>query len=99
MSLQIIRIGDTFGEIKLDDGTKLLISITQAETAIFTLNFFHFPSKKIWSIGNLDLVEKLKENIPTMIVTDIMTILDNENCENVDQVNQILCALINNKTE
>lgn len=38
----------TFSQIKLDDGNKILISLTQTEIAIFKIGFFGTPKGTLW---------------------------------------------------
>lgn len=38
----------TFSQIKLDDGNKIMISLTQAEIAIFKVGFLGIPKGTLW---------------------------------------------------
>ncbi|MFZ2303789.1 MAG: hypothetical protein WAV98_03320 [Minisyncoccia bacterium] len=38
----------TFSQIKLDDGNKILISLTQTEIAIFKVGFLGIPKGTLW---------------------------------------------------
>lgn len=38
----------TFSQIKLDDGNKILISLTQTEIAIFKIGFLSIPKGVLW---------------------------------------------------
>ena len=41
----------TFSQINLDDGNKILISITQTEIAIFKIGFLGIPKETLWKEG------------------------------------------------
>ena len=38
----------TFSQIKLDDGSKIMISLTQTEIAIFKVGFLGIPKGTLW---------------------------------------------------
>lgn len=38
----------TFSQIKLDDGNKILVSLTQTEIAIFKVGFLGIPKRTLW---------------------------------------------------
>ncbi len=43
----------TFSQIKLDDGSKIMISLTQTEIAIFKVGFLGIPKGTLWKY-NMD---------------------------------------------
>lgn len=38
----------TFSQIKLDDGNKIMVSLTQTEIAIFKIGFLNMPKGTLW---------------------------------------------------
>jgi len=53
-----MKPGGTFAQIKLNDGSRVLISVTQDEVAILKLILFgNIPTKKIWANNTKELLE------------------------------------------
>ena len=81
------RLG-TFSQIKLDDGKRVLISMTQTEVAIFRLKFFgNIPSGTIWKHDIFDYLEKMTKRVgsedstPLKVAVDIVL-----ECKSIDEI-------------
>lgn len=48
-------VPNQFGQINLEDGSRILVSLTQSEIKVFQLGFFGFPKRTLHTFDELSL--------------------------------------------
>lgn len=88
----------TFSQIKLDDGNKILISLTQTEIAIFKLGFLKLFNKVIWKYNIYDFLDFIYTEGPNSknfdkSVLEISVTLAKE-CKSIEEIKEKFNNLI-----
>lgn len=93
----------TFSQIKLDDGNKIFISLTQTEIVIFKVGFFGIPKGTIWKEDIYKFLDIIYPECPDSkeadksvleIAVDLAT-----QCQTIDEVKDKFSNLAKNKTQ
>ena len=66
--------GSTMAQLKLKDGSRIMISVTNKEVAIFKQVFFGlFPAGKVWVEDTSKLLESFTER-PSTLLDDLIAV-------------------------
>lgn len=89
----------TFSQIKLDDGNKILISLTQTEIAILKVGFLGIPKGTLWKEdidGFLDVIypqgPASKDTSKSVLEISVNLVMQ---CKTIEEVREKFNKLIN----